>query len=74
METTSERQARIRQTVCTPFLALSIDDVAAMAGIGVSSLYALKAEGGGPRFKKIGARTVVLLGDYEEWVGSLPSA
>lgn len=68
METTSELRLRLRGGVPTPLKALSVDEAAATAGICVANLYARVAAGTGPRITKIGARSVVLLVDIEDWI------
>lgn len=74
METTAEKRERLRRCIDTEFKALTIDEVAAISTISSATLYAMKTEGTGPRFTKIGHRTVVLLGDYENWMKECRSA
>jgi len=55
-------------------LALSVEEAARAAGICTGSLYKQWANGGGPKRKKLGRRTVVLLSDLEIWLRGLADA
>jgi predicted DNA-binding transcriptional regulator AlpA len=52
-------------------VALSIADTASSAGLGRSTLYALIAEGRGPRVTKIRGRSLILVEDRDRWLRSL---
>jgi predicted DNA-binding transcriptional regulator AlpA len=55
----------------TTVAAQSVTDAAESAGISRSLLYRLIAEGKGPRVRKIGRRSVVLVEDRDSWLRSL---
>jgi predicted DNA-binding transcriptional regulator AlpA len=54
-----------------PVAALNIRDTAESAGISRSTLYALIAQGRGPRVLKINRRSLVLIEERDRWLRNL---
>ena len=57
-----------------PRIAFAVREAARAAGVSVATLYALWAEGRGPRRRKLGSRTLILAEDLREWLRSLEDA
>lgn len=70
----SPKRQALRQGVQSPYMAMSMEETAALAGIATSSLYAMVAAHTGPLVTKIGQRSVVLLVDFEAWMKNLRPA
>jgi predicted DNA-binding transcriptional regulator AlpA len=57
-------------SMSAPIAALSIADTARTSGIGRSTLYAMIAQGCGPRVTKINNRSVILIEERDRWLRS----
>jgi excisionase family DNA binding protein len=53
--------------------AMSVDELCRWSGVGKTKIYA-EAKSGRLKMRKIGARTLILRTEAEDWLRSLPSA
>ena len=66
-ESRAHQLAGVRSQPVGPDTDYSLLEIAALAGMGVSTLYRMIAQGRGPRTHKRGRRTLVRGADYLRW-------